>query len=168
MPGRMAGNQPGQRQKRIHQQHDVQIVQVLFMPEQHQLLPRLDQPRNRHTAEQHHDKHFIAYRPEQQGNQQSRKILRIELAQSQLPARVQQEGAAGHEKQRHTGMGNTGPEQRRQPRCQSHIPHAEGGRRHMGDNHSANRHRFHQIHRLIPRPGRRSRSSCHRAGPLSI
>ena len=99
LPRRGVGrHQPGDGQKGIHQQHDMEIVQVLLMAEEDHFLGRLDKPRRSQRPPKDQVEHLVAHRPEQQCRQQSGKIFRVQLPQRQRPVRAQQQRAAGHQK----------------------------------------------------------------------
>ena len=162
-PVRTAGDQPGDGQEGVDQEHDMKVIQVLLMPEQQQIFHRCLQVPGVEAARQRQEDQLVARRPEKQRRQRPGKGPGIELFQRQLPFRRQEKRAAGHQEQRDAGVGQAGPEEGRKPLLCPHDPAGEGSRRCVAEDYVPNSDGLDEVDGLVT--GRRALSPRRHGAP---
>ena len=114
-PVRRRHKAAGQGQHRVHQQNDVEVIEMVLVMEQHQIQRRLPEGRPLQHArsapapQQLHT--LIGCGPEKQGRQDAGDVLRPHPPDGDLLFRRQQQRAAAQEEHRHRAAQQAVPEQ---------------------------------------------------------
>lgn len=103
------GKRPRYWQKRVHQQHYVDVIQVKFVPEQHNILERLNDALHAHFARHKQAPQPVKRRPDEHGDDKPQHIAQIQLFYRKLLFRAQHQRTAAHEKQRDCRAAKTAP-----------------------------------------------------------
>ena len=151
LPVPVSDQEPGDGQEGVNQEHDVEIIEMLLMPEEEEVFRRRLQVPGGEAVQQPQVNQLIAGRPEKQRRQKPGHAAGVEPFYGQLPLRRQEQGPAGHKEQGYRRTGQGIPEQAGQPGGGNRA--GEAARAGVDQQDAKNSGTFYQVNRPVSRGG---------------